>query len=103
MNISYPVFLSLSNKYEQAVSHKISAFFHLQSEIYIAVSEVKHNIRTSNVGDVCSHELTTHHYPTGNAVLKIGLSTFNEEHHLSCKTYADVHDQDVFSSRRAQA
>lgn len=103
MNISYPVFLSLSNKYEQAVSHKISAFFHLKSEIYIAISEEKHKIRSSDVEDVCSHELTTHHYPTGNAVLKIGLSTFNEEYHLSCITYADVHDQDVLSFRRAQA
>ena len=103
MNISYPVFLSLSNKYEQAVSHKISAIFHLKSEIYIAVSEEKHNICSSDVGDVCSHELTSCFYPTGNAVLKIGLSTFNDEYHLSCKTYADVHDQDVLSSRRAQA
>ena len=103
MNISYPVFLSLSNKYEQAVSHKISAIFHLKSEIYIAVSEEKHNICSSDVGDVCSHELTTHHYPTGNAVLKIGLSTFNEEYHLSCITYADVHDQEVLSFRHAQA
>lgn len=50
MNISYPVFLSLSNKYEQAVSHKISAIFHLKSEIYIAVSEEKHNICSSDVG-----------------------------------------------------